>query len=559
MEKIWLKSYPKGVKSEIDLNSFSSIVDVFNDAVQRYGDKPCFTNLNHTITYDELDLMSDHFASYLLNVCKLKKGDRIAIQMPNLLQYPVVLFGALKAGMIVVNTNPLYTDREMEHQFKDADCKALVIVDLYAHLLQKIISHTDLQHVIVTSVGDMLPFPKKYIVNTVIKYVKKMVPDYSLPLSVRFTDALKIGSEMSFDGAKLTLDDIAFLQYTGGTTGVAKGAMLTHKNIVANMLQTFEWLGPKIVRGEEIALTPLPLYHIFSLTVNCLTLMAFGAHNILITNPRDIPDFIKTMAKYKPTVMSGVNTLFNALMNHKDFLTIDLSHLKMSVAGAMALQEVVAKKWLKLTNSPLVEGYGLTETSPVACCNPIDGTDRTGTIGLPFPSTDIKLIDDSGKEVGPGEMGELCVKGPQVMKGYWQRPDETAKVMDGEWLKTGDIAIVDKDGFFKIVDRKKDMILVSGFNVYPNEVEDVIASHPAVLEVAAIGVPDEHSGEIVKIFVVKKSDVTGDDLIAFSRKKLTGYKVPKKVEFRTELPKSNVGKILRKDLRKEELEKRAKT
>ncbi len=559
MEKIWLKSYPKGVKPEIDLNSFSSIVDVFNDAVQRYGDKPCFTNLNHTITYDELDQMSDHFASYLLNVCKLKKGDRMAIQMPNLLQYPVVLFGALKAGMIVVNTNPLYTDREMEHQFKDADCKALVIVDLYAHLLQKIISHTDIQHVIVTSVGDMLPFPKKYIVNTVIKYVKKMVPEYSLPLAVRLTDALKTGSEMSFDGAKLTHDDIAFLQYTGGTTGVAKGAMLTHKNILANILQTFEWLGPRIVRGEEIVLTPLPLYHIFSLTVNCLTLMAFGAHNILITNPRDIPDFIKTMAKYKPTVMSGVNTLFNALMNHKDFLTIDLTHLKMSVAGAMALQEVVANKWLKLTNSPLVEGYGLTETSPVACCNPIDGTDRTGTIGLPFPSTDIKLVDDDGKEVAAGEMGELCVKGPQVMKGYWQRPDETAKVMDGEWLKTGDIAVVDKDGFFKIVDRKKDMILVSGFNVYPNEVEDVVASHPAVLEVAAIGVPDEHSGEIVKIFVVKKSDVTGDDLIAFSRKKLTGYKVPKKVEFRTELPKSNVGKILRKDLRKEELEKRAQS
>ena len=556
MEKIWLKNYPKGVKHDVDISTYKSIIEVFAEAVKNYGDRPCFTNLNHTITYNQLDQLSDQFASYLLNICKLKKGDRIAIQMPNLLQYPVVLFGAMKAGMIIVNTNPLYTDREMEHQFRDADCKALVIVDLYAHLLQKIISHTDIQHVIVTSVGDMLPFPKKHIVNTVIKYVKKMVPDYSLPLATTFSDALQAGKNLSFDQAELTHDDIAFLQYTGGTTGVAKGAMLTHKNIIANMMQTFEWLNPLLKRGEEIALTPLPLYHIFSLTVNCLTLMAYGAHNILITNPRDIADFIKTMQKYKPTVMSGVNTLFNALMNHKDFLTLDFSNLKVSVAGAMALQEVVSKKWIKLTNSPVVEGYGLTETSPVACCNPIDGTDRVGTIGFPFPSTDVKLIDDDGKEVAFGEPGELCVKGPQVMSGYWQRPEETAKVMDGEWLKTGDIAIVDKDGFFKIVDRKKDMILVSGFNVYPNEVEDVIASHPAVLEVAAIGVPDEHSGEIVKIFVVKKSDVTGDDLIAFSRKKLTGYKVPKKVEFRTELPKSNVGKILRKDLRKEELEKR---
>jgi long-chain acyl-CoA synthetase len=556
MEKIWLKNYPKGVKHDVDISKYKSLNEVFAEAVKNYGDKPCFTNLNHTITYNELDQLSDQFASYLLNICKLSKGDRIAIQMPNLLQYPVVLFGALKAGMIVVNTNPLYTDREMEHQFRDADCKALVIVDLYAHLLQKILSHTDIQHVIITSVGDMLPFPKKHIVNTVIKYVKKMVPDYSLPLAVRLNDALLKGKNLSFDQAELNHDDIAFLQYTGGTTGVAKGAMLTHKNIIANMLQTFEWLNPLLKRGEEIALTPLPLYHIFSLTVNCLTLMAYGAQNILITNPRDIPDFLKTMQKYKPTVMSGVNTLFNALMNHKDFLTLDLSHLKVSVAGAMALQEAVSKKWMKLTNSPVVEGYGLTETSPVACCNPIDGTDKVGTIGLPFPSTDVKLIDDNGKEVASDEMGELCVKGPQVMLGYWQRPEETAKVMDGDWLKTGDIAIVDKDGFFKIVDRKKDMILVSGFNVYPNEVEEVIASHPAVLEVAAIGVPDEHSGEIVKIFVVKKSDVTGDDLIAFSRKKLTGYKVPKKVEFRNELPKSNVGKILRKDLRKEELEKR---
>ncbi len=558
MQKIWLKHYPKGVQHEVDLNKYRSILDLFAESIKTYGDKPCFTNLDHTISYNELDQYSDHFASYLLNVCKLKKGDRIAIQMPNLLQYPVVLFGALKAGLIVVNTNPLYTDREMEHQFRDSDCKAVVIVDLYAHLLQKIISHTDIQHVIVTSIGDMLPFPKRYIVNGVIQYIKKMVPVYELPLAVPFNEALKKGADVSFDPAVFEPEDIAFLQYTGGTTGVAKGAMLTHRNIVANMLQTFEWLQPRLVRGQEIVVTPLPLYHIFSLTVNCMTLMAYGAQNILITNPRDIPEFLKIMKKYRPTVMSGVNTLFNALMNHKDFLSVDVSNLKISVAGAMALQEVVAKKWLKLTNSPVVEGYGLTETSPVACCNPIDGTDKTGTIGLPFPSTDIKLVDDKGDEVPAGEPGELCVRGPQVMKGYWQRPEETAKVMDGEWLKTGDIAVVDKEGFFKIVDRKKDMILVSGFNVYPNEVEDVIASHPAVLEVAAIGVPDEHSGEIVKIFVVKKADVTGDDLIAFARKKLTGYKVPKKVEFRDELPKTNVGKILRKDLRKEELAKLGK-
>lgn len=556
MQKVWHKSYPKNVSTTIDSGKYTSIIDVFNEAVKTYGDRPSFTNLGHTLSYNQIDSLSDHFASYLINVCKLKKGDRIAIQMPNLLQYPIAMFGAMKAGLIVVNTNPLYTDREMEHQFRDADCKALVILENFAHLLQKILAHTDIQHVIVTSVGDMLPFPKRMIVNSVVKYVKKMVPSYDLPLSVRFNDCLTQGSHHSFDGASLASEDIAFLQYTGGTTGVAKGAMLTHHNIISNMLQTFEWLKPLIERGNETVLTPLPLYHIFSLTVNCLTLMAYGAHNILITNPRDIPDFIKTMQKYKPTVMSGVNTLFNALMNHKDFKDLDVSHLKISVAGAMALQEVVAKRWLELTKSPVVEGYGLTETSPVACCNPIDGTDRRGTIGLPFPSTDVKLVDDDGKEVAQGEVGELLIKGPQVMKGYWQRPDETDKVMDGEWLKTGDMAVMDADGFFKIVDRKKDMILVSGFNVYPNEIEDVIASHPAVLEVAAIGVPDTHSGECVKIFVVKKSETNEQDLIAFARKKLTGYKVPKYVEFRTELPKTNVGKILRKDLRKEELEKR---
>jgi long-chain acyl-CoA synthetase len=554
VEKIWLKHYPKGVATEIDFKNLTSILDVFEESVKTYGDKPCFTNMDVSLTYNELDSLSDYFASYLINVCKLKKGDRIALQMPNVLQYPVALFGSMKAGLIIVNTNPLYTDREMEHQFKDSDCKALVILENFAYLLEKIIQHSDLQHVIITSVGDLFPTPKRLLVNGVIKYVKKMVPTYRLPLSVRFNDAIAQGKQQSFDAVKGEIDEVAFLQYTGGTTGVAKGAMLTHRNILANMLQTFEWLKPAIVRGEEVILTPLPLYHVFSLTVNCMTLMAYGAQNILITNPRDIPDFIKTIKKYRPTIMTGVNTLFNALMNRKEFAALDLSHLKLSVAGAMALQEVVARRWLEMTKSPLVEGYGLTEASPIVSCNPIDGTDKGGTIGLPFPSTDVKLVDDADKDVAPGEPGELWVRGPQVMKGYWNRQDETDKVMTDGWLRTGDIATMDTDGFLKIVDRKKDMILVSGFNVYPNEVEDVVASHPAVLEVAAIGVPDIHSGEIVKIFVVKKSDVTAEDLIEFSRKKLTGYKVPKKVEFRLELPKTNVGKILRKDLRKEELE-----
>lgn len=555
MEKIWYKSYPKGVATTIDMTKYNSIMDVFNESVAKFNNSPCFTNLGHTLNYNEIDVLSDYFASYLVNTCRLKKGDRIALQMPNVLQYPIAMFGAMKAGLIVVNTNPLYTDREMEHQFKDADVKAIVILSNFAHLLQKIINHTDIQHVIVTNVGDMLPFPKRLIVNSVIKYIKKMVPEYKLQHSVSFLDVLEQGKEKSFDPAKLTLDDIAFLQYTGGTTGVAKGAMLTHRNIVANMLQTFEWLNPLLHRGEEIVLTPLPLYHIFSLTVNCMTLMAYGAHNVLITNPRDIPDFIKTMAKYRPTVLSGVNTLFNALMNNPKFASLDFSNLKVSVAGATALQDAVSKRWLEVTKSPVVEGYGLTEASPVLCCNPIDGTDRRGTIGLPFPDTDVLLVDDNGKEVAHGERGELIARGPQVMKGYWQRPDETAKTIKDGWLYTGDIATADEGGFFKIVDRKKDMILVSGFNVYPNEVEDVIASHPAVLEVAAIGIPSEQSGECVKIFVVKKSEVTEKDLIEYSRKKLTGYKVPKVVEFRKELPKSNVGKILRKDLRKEELAK----
>lgn len=555
MEKIWLKHYPKGVEQEIDPEKYKSIVDLIQQSVASYGDSPCMTNMGVTFTYSEIDRYSDYFASYLINECNLKKGDRIAIQMPNVLQYPIAMIGAIKAGIIVVNTNPLYTDREMEHQFMDADVKMVVILENFAHLLEKILPHTNIKHIVITSVGDLFPFPKNKIVNLAIKYVKRMVPSYNLPHAVSFNTALMKGRDKSFDVAETNIDDIAFLQYTGGTTGVAKGAMLTHRNVLSNMLQALEWFKPKLVKGEEIVLTPLPLYHIFSLTVNCLTFMSYGAHIVLVTNPRDIPDLIKTIKKHRPTVMSGVNTLFNAMLNCPDMNADAMKSLKMSVAGAMALQEAVAKKWLDVTKSPVIEGYGLTEASPIVSCNPIDGNDRAGTIGIPVPSTEIKLIGEDGNEVGPGEPGELCVRGPQIMKGYWNRPEETAKTISDGWLLTGDMACVDEDGYFKIVDRKKDMILISGFNVYPNEVEDVVASHPAVLEVAAIGVPDEHSGEVVKIFVVKKSEVSKEDIVEFSRKKLTGYKVPKHIEFRDELPKSNVGKILRKDLRNEEIKR----
>jgi long-chain acyl-CoA synthetase len=471
--------------------------------------------------------------------------------MPNALQFPVVLFASLKIGLVVVNTNPLYTAKEMKHQFKDSGAKAIVILANYASLLQSVIKDTQIESVIVTEIGDMLPVHKKWIVNSVVKYVKKMVPLYDIPQAYTFKKALELGAEKTAHTVQTTHEDIAFLQYTGGTTGVSKGAVLTHKNIIANMLQITEWMKPLLRERVEVVVTALPLYHIFSLTVNCLTFMKIGAENILITNPRDMGDFIKTLRTHRFTVVTGVNTLFNSLMNHPDFSKIDFSNLKLSVAGAMALQSAVAQKWKELTQTPVVEGYGLTESSPVVCCNPIDGTDQVGTIGLPVPSTEIKIINDNDQEVlKVGESGEICVRGPQVMRGYWQRPEETAKVIEDGWLKTGDVAIFCKDGFFKIVDRKKDMILVSGFNVYPNEVEDAIASHPGVLEVAAVGVPDDKSGEAVKVVVVKKDpELTADEIIQFSRKSLTSYKVPRMVEFRTELPKTNVGKILRRALR----------
>lgn len=550
MEKIWLKHYPKGVAPEIDISKYSSLVDIYEESIRMFQNKKSFTNMGVSLTFNELDRKVDNFASFLQNELKLKKGDRIAIQMPNVLQFPIVAFAALRSGLTIVNTNPLYTAKEMQHQFKDSGAKAIVIMANFASHLEGILKDTNIESVVVTELGDMFPTPKRILVNSVVKYIKKMVPAYNLPHAYTFRQALELGAMKPSTRVPTTLDDIAFLQYTGGTTGVAKGAMLLHHNVLANVVGIREWMKPKLREGEEVAIAALPLYHIFALTLNCLGLLRYGAENVLITNPRDIPGFIKELKKTPFTIMAGVNTLFNALMNNPEFTTIDFSRVKVSVGGAMTLQKSVVEKWRELTKSLLIEGYGLTEASPVVCCNPIDGTDQTGSIGLPFPSTDIKLVDDDEKEVPMGEPGELCCKGPQVMAGYWQRPDETEKVLKNGWLHTGDVAVMAPDGFVRIVDRKKDMILVSGFNVYPNEVEEAIASHPGVLEAAAIGVPDEHSGEIVKAIIVKKDpNLTAEEVIAHARKSLTNYKVPRLVEFRTELPKTNVGKILRRALR----------
>lgn len=550
MEKIWLKNYPKEVSPEVNISQYGSLTDIYEESVRLFKRKKAFTNMGVSLTFAGLDRRVDQFASFLQNELKLKKGDRIIIQMPNLLQFPIVVFAALRSGLIIVNTNPLYTAKEMQHQFKDSGAKAIVILENYAHLLQSILKETSIESIIITEIGDMFPTPKRVLINSVVKHVKKMVPAYNLSHFYTFRQALEIGAMKPSQKVITTHEDIAFLQYTGGTTGVAKGAMLLHRNVMANVLQIQSWMKPKLREGEEIAIAALPLYHIFALTLNCLTFLRYGAENILITNPKDIPAFIKDLKKIPFTVMAGVNTLFNALLNNPEFSKINFKHLKVSVAGAMSLQKSVAERWMEQTKSVIVEGYGLTEASPVVCCNPINGTDRVGTIGLPFPSTEIKLIDDNDNELGIGEAGELCCKGPQVMAGYWNRPDETANVIKDGWLKTGDVAIIDNDGFLKIVDRKKDMILVSGFNVYPNEVEEAIASHPGVLEVAAIGVQDERSGEAVKAVVVKKDPaLSAEDVIAHARKSLTSYKVPKIVEFRVDLPKTNVGKILRRALR----------
>lgn len=553
----WYSSYPEGVPENINEKEYNSIVDLIDQSYEKYADKPAFHCMGKTYNYSEIDQLSKKFAAYLQHNLKLEKGARVALMMPNILQYPIALFGILRAGMVAVNVNPLYTDRELEHQLKDAGVEAIVIFENSAHILEKVRAKTEVKHVITTGIGDLLGFPKSLIVNFVIKHVKKMVPDWTISDAVNFKDALAQGDESKFKRATVGLSDTAFLQYTGGTTGVAKGAELTHGNIVANMIQARTWIGTEIEEGKEIIITPLPLYHIFSLTANCFVFSSIGALNVLITNPRDIPGFVKELSKWKFTAFTGVNTLFNALLNSEDFRNLDFSSLKLALGGGMAVQKAVAENWKKTTKSTLVEAYGLTETSPAACINPLDIPDYNGTIGVPIPSTIVKVLDDDGNEVAQGEPGELAISGPQVMRGYWNRPEETAKVMTSDgFFKTGDIAVMDEKGFFKIVDRKKDMILVSGFNVYPNEVEDAVVTHPGVLEAAAIGIPNEKSGEVVKLFIVKKDKaLTEDKVIEHCRSVLTGYKVPKIVEFRDELPKSNVGKILRKDLRNEELAK----
>lgn len=549
MEKIWLKNYEASIPAEIDPDRYSSVIDIFEQSAKEFANNISYINMGESITFSELDKLSRDFAAYLQN-SGLKKGDPVAIMMPNLLQYPVALFGVIRAGMVVVNVNPLYTPRELRHQLKDSNAKAIVIVENFASTLAEVIKDTNVESVILTSLGDMLSPVKKLLTNFVVKYIKKLVPAFELPQAGSFLQALKTGENSSYTRPDINGGDIAFLQYTGGTTGGAKGAMLTHRNIVANLEQFSNILETVIAPGKEFVVTALPLYHIFALQANCLTFVKYGCPNLLITNPRDMPGFVKELKKYPFTVLTGVNTLFNGLLNTPSFADLDFSRLNFAVGGGMAVQRPVAERWYKVTGHVLLEGYGLTECCPVVTVNPPQIKEYKGSIGMPLPSTDIKLVDDEGNEVALGEPGEMLVKGPQVMKGYLNRPDATEELIVDGWLATGDIAYCDEDGYFYIVDRKKDMILVSGFNVYPNEIEEVAASHPDVLEAAAVGVPSEATGEQVKLFVVRKNDsVTEKELIAYCRKNLTAYKVPKKVEFRKELPKTNVGKILRRELR----------
>ncbi|WP_141653770.1 long-chain-fatty-acid--CoA ligase FadD [Erwinia billingiae] len=552
MNKVWLNRYPADVPAEITADRYTSLIDLFEHAVKRYADQPAFINMGQAMTYRKLEERSRAFAAYLQQGLGLKKGDRVALMMPNLLQYPIALFGILRAGMIVVNVNPLYTPRELEHQLNDSGASAIVIVSNFAHTLEKVVAKTQVKHVILTRLGDQLAPAKGTLVNFVVKYIKRMVPKYHLPDAISFRSALHEGYRMQYVRPDIINDDLAFLQYTGGTTGVAKGAMLTHRNMQANLEQTKATYGSLLKEGKETVVTALPLYHIFALTVNCMLFIDLGGANLLITNPRDIPGLVKELSKVRFTAITGVNTLFNALLNDEDFQKLDFSSLSLSAGGGMSVQKAVAERWEKLTGHYLLEGYGLTECSPLVSVNPYDIRYHSGSIGLPVPSTDIMLVDDEGNEVAEGEPGELCIKGPQVMLGYWQRPDATDEVLKNGWLRSGDIVTVDQEGFIRIVDRKKDMILVSGFNVYPNEIEDVLMLHPKVREAAAIGVPNEVAGETVKICVVKKDpSLTKEELIAHCKKNLTGYKVPKIVEFRDELPKTNVGKILRRELRDE--------
>ncbi|MCK5917371.1 MAG: AMP-binding protein [Cocleimonas sp.] len=551
MQQRWKQHYPKGIPTEINLDEYSSIADLFHKSIRKHGDLPAFTNMGKILSYDDLDRLTRQFSAYLTSELGLKKGDRIAIMMPNILQYPVVLFAALRVGLVVVNTNPLYTKRELQHQLSDAGCKAIVILDNFAHTLQSVLKNTPIETVITTRIGDLLDFPKSVLINFIIKHIKKMIPAYDLPDAISFKDVLAQGAKLPHSDEQLQHSDIAFLQYTGGTTGVAKGAVLTHKNMLANLLQAQAWAGADLQGGKEVMITALPLYHIFSLTANALFALELGAKSVLITNPRDYKGFIKTLSKEKFSYMTGVNTLFNKLLNTPGFSDLDFSHLKLSLAGGMAVQQSVATKWKKVTGVPLVEAYGLTETSPAVCVNPLTITEYTGMIGMPLPSTEVSIRDEYDSEVELGKRGELWVRGPQVMRGYWNRPEETANILDSEgWLRTGDVAIMDEQGSCKIVDRIKDMIIVSGFNVYPNEIEDIVACLDKVLEVGAIGVPADATGEEVKIFIVKKDDsLTKEEVLAYCKENLTAYKRPRQVVFVDELPKTNIGKVLRRELR----------
>jgi long-chain acyl-CoA synthetase len=553
VEKIWLKNYPPGVPEEINPEEFPSLKHLFENAFHKHAARPAFSNLGRTLSYAETDELSRRFGAWLQKEAGLKKGDRIAIMMPNLLQYPVAIIGALRAGLTVVNTNPLYTAREVEHQLNDSGATAMLIFEGSCATLQQVISRTPVRKVIVTGVGDLLGFPKGPVANFLIRHVKKLVPAWSLPGSVRFNDVISRGAALTLDPVEVAPDDVAFLQYTGGTTGVAKGAVLTHRNLVANTIQVVAWMPELETLEDTVVITALPMYHIFALTSNCLVFTYVGGMNVLITNPRDMKAFVEELSKVRFTFITGVNTLFNALLNTPGFDKLDFSSLKIALGGGMAVQAAVSERWRELTGRDLCQGWGLTETSPVATANRPDETRFTGSIGYPLPSTELSIRDDDGNELAPGQVGEICVRGPQVMRGYWNRPEETEKVMlPGGWLRTGDIGRMDEMGLTYIEDRKKDMILVSGFNVYPNEVEGVVAQMPEVLEVAAVAQDDPKSGEVVAVFVVKKDpSLTAEQVVAFCKKELTGYKVPRAVYFKDELPKTNVGKILRRDLRDE--------
>ena len=551
MERLWLKSYQEGVPAEIDPDRYSSLNALFAEIFLKYKDLPAFTNMGKIVTYAELDLQSRAFATFLQNTLKLSNGDRFAIMMPNVLQYPVAMLGILRSGCVAVNCNPLYTPDELEHQLNDAQAVGIIVLENFAHTVAEVLDKTGVKHVVVTRISDMFPVPKSILINLVVKYIKRMVPTWKIKTYTWFNQALQAGSAAAYSEVKLTGQDIAFLQYTGGTTGRAKGAILTHRNMIANVEQVSAWASPTLVSGKEINVTALPLYHIFSLTGNCITFMNFGAMQILITNPRDTVGFINDLKKYKFTTITGVNTLFSSLLKNPLFATLDFRYLKIGLAGGMPLQKVVSENWSNVTNSLLIEAYGLTETSPGVCINPFNLKTYNGSVGLPLPSTEISVRDDDGKELAAGETGELWVRGPQVMRGYWNQEQETRNVLttDG-WLKTGDVIIVDPQGFVRIVDRKKDIINVSGFKVYPNEIEDVLSAMPGVSEVAVVGGVDPEHGEIVKAFIVRKDQAMNEQTVLdYCHEHLTGYKIPRVVEFRDSLPKSNIGKVLRRALR----------